>query len=108
MKKPIDHLPESYLSFRERFPRIAEGYDALGTAAHESGPLDEKSRALTKLALAIGARQEGSVHSHTRRAKKAGASEDEIMQVVALAVTSIGFAPAVAAYSWMSEELEEE
>ena len=99
-------LPRSFLSFRERFPKIAETYDALGAAAHENGPLDDKTRELVKLSLAVGARLEGAVRSHVRRAIEAGVSRDDVMHVLALAVTSIGFAATVAAYSWITEELE--
>jgi AhpD family alkylhydroperoxidase len=101
----VSELPKSFVTFREQFPTIAKSYDALGDAAHASGPLDHKTRELVKLAIAIGLRAEGAVHSHTRRAMVAGASHDEILHVVALAVTSIGFAPAVAAYTWVSDEL---
>ena len=93
-------LPKTYERFREEFPQLAEAYDALGAAAHQRGPLDLKTRELVKLGLAIGARQEGATRSHTRRAVEAGASREEVLQVVALAVTSIGFGPAVAAYDW--------
>jgi AhpD family alkylhydroperoxidase len=99
-------LPKSFLSFRERFPKIAETYDALGSAAHDSGPLDTRTRELVKLGIAIGARQEGAVHSHTRRALEAGASHDEILHTLALAVTSIGFSSTVAAYTWVNDVLE--
>lgn len=102
----MSELPKAFLSFREQFPDVAEAYDALGAAAHKSGPLDDKTRELVKLGICIGARQEGAVHSHTRRATEAGASRDEVMHVLALAVTSMGFAPTVAAYTWMKDELE--
>lgn len=102
----MSELPKAFLSFRKQFPAVVEAYEALGAAAHQSGPLDDKTRELAKLAIAIGARQEGAVHSHTHRALEAGASRDEIMNVLALAVTSIGFAPTVAAYTWINDALE--
>ncbi len=100
----MSKLPRPFVNFRKEFPKIAETYDALGSAAHESGPLDGKTRELVKLATAVGARAEGAVHSHTRRALEAGASRDEVMHVLALAVTSIGFASTVAAYTWVVDE----
>ena len=45
-----------------------EAYEKMGDAVHTSGPLDDKSRALIKLALSAGAGLEGAVHSHTRKA----------------------------------------
>jgi alkylhydroperoxidase/carboxymuconolactone decarboxylase family protein YurZ len=104
----VSELPKTYLNFRETFPELADAYDRLGTAAHEAGPLTAKARELVKLGIAIGARQEGAVHSHTRRALGNGASKEEVLQVVALAVTSIGFGPSVAAFSWVTDEFGEE
>ena len=102
----MEQLPKPYLEFRERFPQLADAYDKLGEAAHQSGPLDEKTRQLIKLALSVGAGHEGAVHSHTRRAMDAGAKKEELFQVLALAVTSIGFPPTVAAYTWVTDELK--
>ena len=101
----MSHLPPTYERFRSAFPELSTAYDALGEAAHRQGPVDLKTRHLIKLGLSVGARAEGAVRSHAKRAAEAGASQEEILQVVALAVTSIGFGPAVAAYSWITDAL---
>ena len=101
----MSQLPPTYERFREQFPELSAAYDALGAAAHQQGPVDLKTRHLIKLGLAVGARAEGAVRSHAKRAIEAGASQAEVLHVVALAVTSIGFGPAVAAYSWISDAL---
>ena len=64
-------LPKAYEDFKKTYPKIWQDYDRLGAAVHDSGPLDKKNRELIKLAMAIGARLEGAVHSHTRRALEA-------------------------------------
>jgi alkylhydroperoxidase/carboxymuconolactone decarboxylase family protein YurZ len=46
------------------------------------------------------------VHSHTRRALQAGATQEEIFHVLALAVTSIGFPSSGKAYTWITDELK--
>jgi AhpD family alkylhydroperoxidase len=97
--------PKAHKQFMEEFPDIAKGYEAVATAVHDAGPLDEKSRQLVKLALAIGARHEGAVHAHTRRALEAGLTPEEIKQVAALAVTTLGMPNAVAAYTWINDIL---
>lgn len=56
-------LPRAYESFKRSYPKIWEAYDQLGALSHEAGPLNEKSRELVKLALSIGAKMEGAVHS---------------------------------------------
>ncbi len=99
------HLPAVYLRFRARFPDLATSLDGLGHAADAAGPLDERTRCLVKLGAAIGGAAEGAVRSNARRALQAGASEAEVLHVVALAISPRGFPAAVAAFSWIEEEL---
>ena len=100
-----DYLPGVYLRFRQQFPAMAERVDALGSTGDEAGPLDERTRRLVKLGIAIGASAEGAVRSNARRALELGASEAEILHVVALSVSTRGFPAAVAAFSWVEEVL---
>ena len=58
-----------------------------------------------KIGIAVGARLEGAVHSHVRRALEAGASADEIRHAVRLALTTIGFPTMMAALGWVNDVL---
>jgi 4-carboxymuconolactone decarboxylase len=98
--------PQAHTTFLGEFPAIADAYQQLATAAHDNGPLDEKTRQLVKLALAIGMSHEGAVHAHTRRAMQAGITAAEIKHVVSLAVTTMGMPNTVAAYTWVNDILE--
>ena len=98
-------LPGRYLKFQKTHPNVFKAYEALGRATQEAGPLSAKTRALVKLALAVGARLEGAVHSHTRRAVEAGCSADEIRHVVLLATPTIGFPGMMATLSWVDDVL---
>jgi AhpD family alkylhydroperoxidase len=100
------NVPGRYLKFQKTYPKVFKAYEALGLATQETGPLPPKTRALVKLALAVGARLEGAVHSHTRRAVEAGCSADEIRQVVLLATTTVGFPCMMATFSWVDDVLE--
>lgn len=100
-------LPVPYTKIRTEFPEVAEAYDALGDAIHRAGPLDDKTRQLVKLALAIGARLEGAVHAHTRRSVEMGIPPAEIKQVALLAMTTLGFPSTVTAYTWVEDVLNE-
>lgn len=102
----MERLPQAYEQFRKDHPEVWRAYDALGGAVHDSGPLDKKQRELIKLAMAVGARLEGAVHSHTRRALDAGASVEEIRHVVLLGVTTLGFPHTVAALTWVEDDLK--
>ena len=102
------YLPEIYSRFRSQFPELSETLDVLGSSADDAGPLDDRTRRLVKLAIAVGGRSEGAVRSNARRALAAGATPEELLHVVALAVSTRGFPAAVAAYSWIEEVLESE
>ncbi|MFW5709503.1 MAG: NTP transferase domain-containing protein [Chloroflexota bacterium] len=104
----MSNLPDVYTSIRETFPEIAEAYDSLGDAAHRAGPLDEQSRQLVKLALAIGAELEGATHAHTRRALEMGITPDAIRHVALLTITTLGFPSAVRALTWVNDILGEQ
>jgi AhpD family alkylhydroperoxidase len=100
-------LPKAYENFKKTYPEIWQAYDRLGGLVHDSGPLDKKSRELVKLAMAIGARLEGAVHSHTRRALQEGARAQEIYHVVLLGLTTLGFPQTIAALTWVEDDLQD-
>ncbi|MCS6817059.1 MAG: carboxymuconolactone decarboxylase family protein [Acidobacteriota bacterium] len=100
-----NELPQALREFAQKYPQVWEAYNQLGKAAAEAGPLDERTQRLVKLALAIGAGRQGAVHSHARRALKAGVSADELIHVGLLAITTIGWSGAFAAITWMMDVL---
>ena len=102
----MDKLPERFQKFQNDFPEVAKAYEELGNSVHNCGPLDEKTRALIKLAISTGAGMEGAVHSHTRKALDAGCKIDEIKQTVMLALPTIGFPAMMAAISWVEDIIE--
>jgi alkylhydroperoxidase/carboxymuconolactone decarboxylase family protein YurZ len=96
-------VPDWYTQVTKRHPKVLKAYESLGQTCQEAGPLDGKTRALVKLAIAVGARLEGAVHSHARRAVEAGVSLDEVRHTVLLATTTIGFPSMMAALSWVED-----
>jgi 4-carboxymuconolactone decarboxylase len=102
----MKQLPKRFTKFQKDFPEVAKAYEELGTAVHRSGPLNEKTRALIKLAISSGAGLEGAVHSHTRKAVEAGCTKAEIKQTVMLALPTIGFPATMAVLSWVEDIIE--
>jgi alkylhydroperoxidase/carboxymuconolactone decarboxylase family protein YurZ len=98
-------LPRHFRQFTTSYPAVARAYEELGARCHASGPLDERSRALVKLGLAIGTRQEGSVHAQVRKAIDAGLTPEELRQAAILAIPTVGFPAAMAALSWIDDLL---
>ena len=103
MVEKADELPSRAGTVARAYPAVWEAYAALGKAAAEAGPLDERTRRLVKLALSIGASSEGAVHSHTRRAVEEGILKTELRQVALLAITTLGFPQAVKGLSWIED-----
>jgi alkylhydroperoxidase/carboxymuconolactone decarboxylase family protein YurZ len=101
-------IPGWYSEQKKRYPKVFGAYESLGEACRGAGPLDGKTIALAKLAVAVGARLEGAVHSHTRRSIEAGATIDECRHVVLLATTTIGFPGMMAAMSWVEDVAKKE
>ena len=98
-------IPKTYGLFLERYPEIGQAWELLRKAEGKGG-LSEKSSRLIKLGIAIGGMKEGAVHSGVRKAVAAGASREEIEQVVAMAASTLGLPSTVAIYSWVLEQLE--
>lgn len=98
-------IPKRYLMFKENFKEVADAYEAMGDAVHKSGPLDDKTRALIKLSISTGARMEGAVHSHTRKALSVGLTAEEIRHAVMLSLPTIGLPNMMAALSWVDDIL---
>ena len=99
-------LPSAYRRFAGEHPRVIEAYERLGDATLGDGPLDRKHAELVKIGIAIGARLEGAVHAHVRRARDAGATPDEIRHAIRLATTTVGFPTMMAALAWANDVLE--
>jgi 4-carboxymuconolactone decarboxylase len=102
----VSYLPDIYREFKQQFPEIAKAYDGLAVKCHGWGPLDEKTRRLVKLGIAIGLSSEGGVRSHGRRALEEGITFDELRHVVLLAFTTAGFPTMIAAMKWVEEVID--
>jgi 4-carboxymuconolactone decarboxylase len=103
-KPPVAKPPKTYDDFVKRHPGLGQAWQAL-REAEKAGPLDEKTRRLVKLGVAIGAFHTGAVHSAVRKALSAGVGREEIEHVVALAAGTIGLPSAVAVDTWIQEQL---
>jgi 4-carboxymuconolactone decarboxylase len=104
----MNKIPGRFTRFKETYPKVGEAYEQLGEAVAESGPLDPRVRALVKLGIASGARMEGAVHSHVRKALESGCTPDEIRHAILQATTTIGFPNMMAALSWAEDVLDQQ
>jgi alkylhydroperoxidase/carboxymuconolactone decarboxylase family protein YurZ len=101
-----DSLPAIVERFARQHEGVWDAYNKLGEAAAEAGPLDMKTERLVKLAIAVGARLQGAVCAHVRRGLAVGLTRQEIEHVAILAITTVGWPSALAAFSWIEDEME--
>ena len=102
-----DPLPTVVEEFAQRQPTVWQAYNQLGQAISEAGPLDEKTRRLIKLAIAVGSGREGAVKAHARRAQRAGIPYDELEHVALLGITTAGWPAAFASLCWIGQAVED-
>ena len=98
---PVKH----YQKLVELFPATMSALEDLGEQLHKAGPIDEKTAQLIQLAGAAAIQSEGAVHSHTRRAIQAGASQKEIYHTLLLLTSTIGFPRVNASITWAQDIL---
>jgi AhpD family alkylhydroperoxidase len=102
----MSELPKHFKKMQERFGDVMEKMGALGEATDKAGPVDAKTAHLIQIAAAAVLKSEGAVHSHTRRAVKAGATPEEIRHAVMLMLPTIGYPTVAAAMSWVDDVLD--
>lgn len=98
--------PRTYRDFIAKYPALGDAHDAIGRAVDEAGPLDEKTCALIKIGICVGAGLDSAMRSHVRRAMKCGAGVEEIEQAVLLAMNTCGLPRTVAAWTWAHQQIE--
>jgi AhpD family alkylhydroperoxidase len=67
-------------------PDTVKGYVTLSGAGQKAGHLDDKTRELIALAVAISLRCDGCIAVHTATARKFSATKDELAEALGVAV----------------------
>lgn len=71
---------------RKAMPDPSKGFGQLAQAAIAPGSLDSKTKELIALAIGITARCDGCLVFHARAAKKHGATREEVIETIAVAL----------------------
>jgi AhpD family alkylhydroperoxidase len=79
---------------RSGTPDVMKGFSALAQAALKGGALDTKTKELIALAISVATRCDACVAFHAEAAVKQGASRDEIMETMGMAIY-MGAGPSV-------------
>lgn len=99
-------IPGTFRKFAARFPEVVEQHERMARVVDASGPLEPKVQFLIKIGISLGAGLESALRSHVRRAKEAGATDEEIEQAILLGMNTRGFPATVAAWSWAQVQFE--
>jgi AhpD family alkylhydroperoxidase len=67
-------------------PDIVRGYRAISDAGQKTGKLDAKTRELISLAVAVTRQCDGCITVHTEAALKAGATKEELVEALGVAI----------------------
>lgn len=102
----MSDFPKHFKKMREHYGEVMDKLKELGEATDKAGPIDVKTAHLIQIAAAAAMRSEGAVHSHTRRALKAGVPPEEIRHAVLLTLPTIGYPNMAAAMSWVEDILD--
>ncbi|HYG88879.1 MAG TPA: carboxymuconolactone decarboxylase family protein [Azospirillum sp.] len=75
-------------------PEVMKGFSAIARAALESKALDTKTKELIALAIGVATRCDGCIAFHAEAAVKQGASREEVLETMGMAVY-MGAGPSV-------------
>jgi len=100
---PREELPSAAGTVADEHPEVWDAFARLGAAVSAAGPLDDRTKRLVKVALAMGAGTVGGTHSHVRRALAEGLTAEELNHIALLAVPTLGWPHAVAALTWVRD-----
>jgi AhpD family alkylhydroperoxidase len=96
----MEDLHVIFTKFKDDFPKVYSDHEALGKEIHEnSGPLDEKTRWLIKIAISGASRHALALETHITKAREAGVTDDEMKQALLLLIQTTGFPTFMEAYS---------
>ncbi|PVB59570.1 carboxymuconolactone decarboxylase family protein [Labrenzia sp. 011] len=105
----VEQTDARMAAVRKGAPDVAKGFGALAAAATKPGALDAKTKELIALAIGITARCDGCLAYHARAAARHGASREEVIEVIGVAVymgggpSMIYGAEALAAFDGLAE-----
>jgi AhpD family alkylhydroperoxidase len=84
--KDVRKLHERYEQFHEAAPALAQKWWEFDKAVFEPGALDSKTKELMAITAAHITGCPWCINFHTRRAKRAGATEPEVAEAVYVAM----------------------
>ena len=79
-------LNDTMTQLTRGIPDVLEGYLAMSSAAKADGCLDKKTKELIATAIGVAVRCDSCIASHTKAASMNGASREEVLEALGIAV----------------------
>lgn len=86
----LSELRPEHRALRERIPEVYSGFNAISAAALADGALSAKVKELMAMTIGIVHGCDGCIASHARGAARAGATEDEAAEAIAVSIMMHG------------------
>ena len=105
-RSTLERLQKSMATLGENAPDVMSAFGQLHQSAVKAGVLDTRTKELIALAIAITVRCHGCIAFHVHDAIEAGASRDEVIETIGVAVL-MGGGPSMVYGCEAFEALEE-
>ena len=99
-------LNDTMAQLTKGLPNVMEGYMAMSSAAKADGCLDKKTKELIATAIGVAVKCDSCIASHTKAASMNGASQEEVLEALGIAVF-MGGGPSVVYASQALEAYDE-
>ena len=80
------NLTKAIGGLRKGIPETMKGFSALAAAATAEGALDTKTKELIATAIAVAVRCDGCIAFHVKAAVRGGASREELLEMLGMAI----------------------
>ncbi|MBA4385513.1 MAG: carboxymuconolactone decarboxylase family protein [Anaerolinea sp.] len=83
-------ISNAFMTFKNEAPQHAQAWGSMVQSLGSASALDAKTSALAYLAVLAALRMESGVPFHVKTAKNAGASREEVISAIVLALPAAG------------------
>lgn len=94
-EKFMDETVENITTLSKELPQTAKAFNAMGIAAKTPGALDEKTKEIMALGIAIATRCDSCIGFHVKSLVRLGITRAELLEALAMA-TYMGGGPSYA------------
>lgn len=85
-KEITSSITKSIEKLHQEIPEVMKGFGVMSHGAKKDGVLDKKTKELIALALAVGARCDGCIGFHTQALHRMGATIEEVVETLGMAI----------------------